>query len=69
MNVGRWKSAVTAILIPFSMTISGRLGYEFELTSDENSIKEELYKEEHETFAYTDTGKILLEGKMDEFSR
>ena len=37
--------------------ISGRLGYEFDLTSGEDAIKADLYKDEEEMFAYSDTGK------------
>ncbi len=37
-------------------TISGRLGYDFDLTSDEGEILSDLYKEEQETYTYTDTG-------------
>ncbi len=38
-------------------TMSGRLGYNFDLSSDESTVKAELYKEEQEMFAYRDTGK------------
>ena len=50
------------------MTISGRLGYEFELTSDENTIKDVVQGGRRNVRLYR-YRSVLLEGQMDEFPR